>query len=542
LTLSSSGVLSGTPTQTGSFNFTIRATDASGCFGERSYSLAINCPPITLSPATLPDGATGVAYSQTLMASGGAAPYSFAVTAGALPGGLMLSSGGALSGTPNAAGAFNFTVAATDANGCAGTRSYTVNIAFTPSMQAGFLYVLNERTGSNQIYGYAVNETTGVLTLLSGFPISTGGSGLDRTPTEMLTIDRANQRLYAINDGSDTVSAYAINPTTGALTPLPFSPISLGIGSWTTIAVHPSGSPLVVGDGDGRLLSYQITAGTATAAAGSPYRTGSAQPFSTAFSQDGNYVYTGGNSGTTIAGFSVHAATGVLTALAGSPFDSSASFPAAYATDMAGRLFVGNDTQVRVFTTAGGILSAVSGNPFPSGLTSTDHGLLHPNGFYLVANRFGNRVGVYRIQGSGSATTLTAVAGSPFAAGGSFTEVLALNQAGTLLFAANGDSRNLTTFSVNAATGALAALNTQPLNTLGFSGRLTGMAYLSVSRPTITLSPAALPDGTIGAAYHQTISALPQAATTPAPSSPDHYWQSLWSAVARHRYGSPAHH
>ncbi|MGH7185140.1 MAG: IPT/TIG domain-containing protein, partial [Pseudomonadota bacterium] len=168
--------------------------------------------------------------------------------------------------------------------------------------------------------------------------------------------------------------------------------------------------------------------------------------------------------------------------------------------------------QVRAFTTASGIPTAVSGNPFTSGLTQAVHGLLHPSGFYLVADRSGNRVGVYRISGSGSATTLAAVSGSPFAAGGSFTNVLALNQAGTFLFAANGDSRNLTTFGINPTSGVLTALNTQPANTLGASGRLTGMAYLpttSTPCPTITLSPAALPAGTVGAAYNQTVMASP---------------------------------
>ncbi|MGH9842046.1 MAG: putative Ig domain-containing protein, partial [Blastocatellia bacterium] len=480
-----------------------------GCPDLQTASFTV-CPAINISPATLPEGVGGTAYSQTLTASGGTAPYSFAVMAGTLPGGLSLSSSGALTGMPSVAGTFNFTIAATDAGGCTGTRSYTVTVTGTTGGRNSLLYVLRDSTSGNQIYGYAVNETTGALTLLAGFPISTGSNGIDRTPSEMLIMDRANLRLYAVSNGSDTVSAYAINPATGALAPLPFSPINLGSGEWDTIAVHPSGSPLVVGATENRLLSYQITATTATMAAGSPYSTGSASTFSTVFTQDGNYVYTGGNTGVAIAGFSVNAATSVLTALVGSPFNSGGNVPKAYATDAAGRFFVGNDTQVRVFTTSSGIPSAVSGNPFASGVTKTVHGLLHPNGFYLVADRDGNRVGVYRINGSGSATTLAAVTGSPFAAGGSLTSGLVLNQAGALLFAANGDSRNLTTFSVNAATGALASLGTQPSNTLGASGRLTGMAYLPAPLmpcPAIALSPATLPGGTVGAAYSQTITA-----------------------------------
>jgi hypothetical protein len=86
------------------------------------------CPTITISPPTLPGGTQGAAYSQQLVASGGQAPYTFTVTAGATPPGINLSSGGLLSGTPTAAGTFNFTVTATDANQCLGTHAYQLVI------------------------------------------------------------------------------------------------------------------------------------------------------------------------------------------------------------------------------------------------------------------------------------------------------------------------------------------------------------------------------------------------------------------------------
>lgn len=71
----------------------------------------------------------GMSYSQTLAASYGASPYTFAVTSGSLPLGLNLSSGGGLIGAPTTDGSYSFTVTATDTNGCTGTRDYSVNIA-----------------------------------------------------------------------------------------------------------------------------------------------------------------------------------------------------------------------------------------------------------------------------------------------------------------------------------------------------------------------------------------------------------------------------
>lgn len=88
------------------------------------------CPTITLSPSTLADGVAGAAYSQTISPSGGTAPYSFAVTAGALPVGLNLDPvSGVIDGTPAAVESASFTIAATDASGCSGTGDYTINIA-----------------------------------------------------------------------------------------------------------------------------------------------------------------------------------------------------------------------------------------------------------------------------------------------------------------------------------------------------------------------------------------------------------------------------
>src|SRR4029450_4999362 len=141
---------------------------------------------------------------------------------------------------------------------------------------------------------------------------------------------------------SQTLSAFAVDRTTGALALLPFSPISLGVGSLTCVAVHPTGSPVVVGSGPAaspNLASFVVSGTTASAAPGSPFSTGTARPFSCAFSRDGPFVYAGGNAGTAMAGFGVAPGSGVLSPLPGSPFAPGGSNPVAYATDVAGRLF-----------------------------------------------------------------------------------------------------------------------------------------------------------------------------------------------------------
>jgi hypothetical protein len=86
---------------------------------------------IVLSPTLLPNGRTGVAYSETLTESGGAAPYAFSLTSGSLPQGLALSPGGIVSGKPpksTGGKTFNFTIRAGDANTCSGSRAYQLAI------------------------------------------------------------------------------------------------------------------------------------------------------------------------------------------------------------------------------------------------------------------------------------------------------------------------------------------------------------------------------------------------------------------------------
>jgi Ice-binding-like/Putative Ig domain/IPTL-CTERM motif len=133
-TLTSAGVLSGTPTASGTSTFTITATDANGCTGLMPYTLTINaasCPALTIAPATLPNAVLGSPYSQPITASGSTPDsYTYAVTAGSLPPGLGLSPVTAiktvtLAGTATTAGIFSFTITATDANGCQVSQAYS---------------------------------------------------------------------------------------------------------------------------------------------------------------------------------------------------------------------------------------------------------------------------------------------------------------------------------------------------------------------------------------------------------------------------------
>ncbi len=128
LTLSTSGILSGTPTVVGTFNFTVTVADASGCMGSQAYTLVIACPTFVFSPGSFPNGTAGTAYSQAVSTTGGVGTVNYAVTSGSLPTGLSLSAGGAITGTPTVTGTFNFMITATDANACTAATTYSITI------------------------------------------------------------------------------------------------------------------------------------------------------------------------------------------------------------------------------------------------------------------------------------------------------------------------------------------------------------------------------------------------------------------------------
>jgi hypothetical protein len=132
LTLSSAGLLSGTPTAAGTFDFTAKVIDATAGSKTAPFQVVI-APAVLLITTTSPitSGQLNVVYSTTLAATGGTTPYSWSVSAGALPGGLTLSSAGLLSGTPTAAGTFNFTAKVIDA--AARTKTAPLQFLIAPA-------------------------------------------------------------------------------------------------------------------------------------------------------------------------------------------------------------------------------------------------------------------------------------------------------------------------------------------------------------------------------------------------------------------------
>jgi len=139
LTLSNAGVIAGTPSASGTSNFTVKATNAKGN-NTKSLSITIaagsssgTAPTITTT--SLPNGRVGTAYSQTLTATGDT-PITWSRESGTLPTGLTLSNAGVIAGTPSASGTYNFTVKASNAAGNI-TKQLSITIAAGSTTPSG---------------------------------------------------------------------------------------------------------------------------------------------------------------------------------------------------------------------------------------------------------------------------------------------------------------------------------------------------------------------------------------------------------------------
>ena len=130
-----SGIISGSPTATGTSSFTVQATDSGGSQPvTQALSITVNAEsPLSTASTSLPIPTVGQSYIHVLGEKGGAAPYTWAVSGGALPSGITLSSAGILQGVPTVAGTFNFTVRVTDSSTPAQSATSNLTLYIGPA-------------------------------------------------------------------------------------------------------------------------------------------------------------------------------------------------------------------------------------------------------------------------------------------------------------------------------------------------------------------------------------------------------------------------
>jgi hypothetical protein len=498
---SATGLISGTPTTAGTSNFTITATDANSATGSRAYSITVGTP-VSVGPASLPAGTVGSAYSQSVTASGGTGPYTYAVTSGPLPAGLSLNTAsGAITGTPTASGTSIFSITATDSIGASGLRAYTVTInpAITVSpvslangtVGTALSQTVSASGGNGGPYTYSVTGSlpaglslNGASGVISGTPSGAGSSSFSIVATD--GDGATGSRSYTVTVNAAVVITTPSLPVATVGTPYSQTVAAAGgTGSYTfavTSGALPAGLSL---NGAGLISGTPSTAGSSTvtitatdgnSATGSQSYTLTVNPVlalnptslpagtvGSAYSQSvtasggtGPYTYAV-TSGPLPAGLSLNTASGAIT---GTPTASGTSIFSITATDSIGA------SGLRAYSVT--INAAIAVNPasLPAGTVGTA---------YSQA--------VSATGGTGSYTFSVSA--------GSLPAGLTLNP-GTGAITGTPSASGTSNFTITATDGNSA----------------TGSrAYIVTINAAITVNPASLPAGTAGTAYSQSVSA-----------------------------------
>lgn len=202
------GLITGVPTTAGTYTFFVQVTDSAtptpgSAIQPFSLTIAAVASPLAITtPATLPAGTEGTAYSQTLAATGGTAPYTWSIGSGALPAGLGLSNSGVISGTPTADGTFTFAVVVTDTVPKTATVTFTLTINPAGPVRAGTISQVVAGGGWKTSI-YLVNASTVPVPVVVKF---WGNNGLQLTLP--LTVTQLG--------GSQISTASSVNATVAA--------------------------------------------------------------------------------------------------------------------------------------------------------------------------------------------------------------------------------------------------------------------------------------------------------------------------------------
>src|SRR5450830_241167 len=515
MSLSGAGSLSGTPTAGGVFNFTVRTTDSLAVNGTRAYTLSVNAPTITISPTTVPAMTAGVAYSQGITAANGTGPYSYAITGGSVPTGLSLASNGTLSGTPTAAGPFNFTVTATDSS--TGSGPYTGSRAYSVTVAPGAPVAGN--VSATVAYGSSANPITLNLSGGAAASVAVASGALHGTATASGT-----SITYTPTAGYGGSDSFTYTATNGIGTSAPAT-VTITISA-PSITIAPSTlSAATVG------AAYSRTLTPANGMA----------PYTYAVS-----------AGALPAGLALDAATGVVsgTPTAGGTFnftlratDSSAgsgpySGARAYSLTVAAPTISITPTVMPAMTAgvaysqgitaAGGTATysyAITAGSLPTGLSLASDGTLSgtptasgPYNFTVTATDSSAGIGA-PFTGS-RAYSITVAAGAPVAgnvsatvpygsgpnpitlslSGGAATSVAVASGASHGTATASGTS---ITYTPTAGYGGSDSFTYTATNGIDTSAPAT--VTITVSAPSITIAPSTLPAPSVGTAYSRTL-------------------------------------
>lgn len=256
MTFNTNGTFNGAPTQSGTFQFTVRVVDSNGALTQSIFTLTVNSSSLSFVNTALENARLNQTYSATLTAQGGTAPYSFSIVGGTLPQGLTLGANGLISGTPTVTGTYQITFRVQDA--LANTSQATITLVVT---QVGFRittsFLSSGRVG--QPYSAQLSADGGttpyVFFLLSGnLPLGLNlnfNGVLGGTPSQAGNYTFTIRTLDSGSNSAEATFTLAINSSNITLTSSSIPPANLN---------QSYNSQLAATGGTGA-YSYQVISG-----------------------------------------------------------------------------------------------------------------------------------------------------------------------------------------------------------------------------------------------------------------------------------------
>jgi 6-phosphogluconolactonase (cycloisomerase 2 family) len=314
------------------------------------------------------------------------------------------------------------------------------------------------------IYAFTINQTTGALTPVAGSPFNTGFTTGMAFPD--IAVDAASAHLYVASSGDGKVAGFAIDQTTGALTALSGSPYPAGTGANAIPAFSPDGKFLYVMDTNA-VSGFTIASDGHLVPMASTFPTG-ADPTWIAFTPDGKFAYVSNHGEDTISQYSVNTTTGALTALS-TPTAATDAHPWDLTIDASGThlyapVSVGSGNgAIDVYTIgANGLLTPVqmTATAPPVGINPMFLAIDPTAQFAYVASAGGGEVYGFSINSSTGA--LTKLAKSPYSTGAnSLPQFITIDPSGKYAYTANENADDISEFQISS-TGDLVPVPGSP--------------------------------------------------------------------------------
>jgi 6-phosphogluconolactonase len=315
------------------------------------------------------------------------------------------------------------------------------------------------------ISAFAVNPASGALAPVTGSPFD------DHAGLYGVVAHPSGGFVYVTDYRNQRVDGFRVDPDSGALAALAGARVPLTAGKPLAITVDPQGRFLyVTTNDDNAILGFAVHPQTGALSALAPLALSSSRPGGNlAVDPSGRFLYAAFSS-EGIRAFAIQSTSGALAELADSPFARTAVFGGAIAIHPDGGFLYASGPALNGFRIAAdtGALTPLSGSPFATGVGSDPTATtlaIEPRGRYLyVSSTFmpgplQDTVSAFSIDGATG--HLTAVAGSPFPAAPSPYSV-AVDREGRFVYVGNDDSNLVSVFSIDQSVGSLAPVAGSP--------------------------------------------------------------------------------